>query len=225
MRKTFFPDPRDLHPDEHGLVALGGRLSVPILIEAYSKGLFPWTGRHPIPWYSPDPRLILDPKALRVSRSLRKRIRRGDYTCRMDTAFRDVMRACATVPRPDQDGTWITPNMVRAYGELHDRHIAHSVEIYVDDQLVGGLYGIALGRAFFGESMFHRARDVSKLAFYHLCERLAAHDYHLVDCQQETAHLASLGAFAVPRGEYLDRLDRAMLDATDACRWQGPATG
>lgn len=212
-----FPD--DLEPNAHGLVALGGELSVPILLEAYSKGIFPWTGEHPIPWYSPDPRLILEPSAFRASRSLRKLARSDRFEVRFDTDFEGVVRACANMPRPGQDGTWITPNMIRAYTALHRLHLAHSVEVFEDGELVGGLYGVSLGRAFFGESMFSRVSNTSKLALYRLCQWLEARDFHLIDCQQETPHLESLGAVAISRSEYLERLRVALREPTLQHRW------
>jgi leucyl/phenylalanyl-tRNA--protein transferase len=201
---------RHLVPDENGLIGIGGELNAAILLEAYSKGIFPWTGRHPIPWYSPDPRLILEPGELRISRSLSKRIRNGDFDVRFDEDFHGVMRGCATVPRTGRPGTWITPNMVAAYGKLHRRGFAHSVEVYREGALVGGLYGVAIGRVFFGESMFYQARDASKVALVTLCRVLANREFAFIDCQQQTPHLESLGARPVPRVEFLERLAEAV---------------
>ena len=173
---------------------------------AYSKGVFPWEGRQPIPWYSPDPRMVLPPGDFRASRSLRKRARHGGLRVTMDAAFSEVMRRCAATPRPGQEGTWISDKMIRAYTVLHHRGIAHSVEVWSDTDLVGGLYGLAMGRTFFGESMFHTERDASKLALMHLCEQLSEWNFDLVDCQQETPHLASLGAAPISRAAFLRRL-------------------
>jgi leucyl/phenylalanyl-tRNA---protein transferase len=200
----------DLTPDESGLVGVGGELRVEILLEAYSKGIFPWTGRHPIPWFSPDPRLILEPGALKVSRSLEKRLRNGGFEVRFDTDFRGVMVSCATATRAGRPGTWITPNMVSAYGELHRKGFAHSVEVYVQGRLVGGLYGVAIGRVFFGESMFFSVNDASKVALVALCRVLERRDFEMIDCQQETPHLLSLGACALSRSAFMARLERAV---------------
>lgn len=212
-RRPMFPAATDLKPrPQDGLVALGGDLSPETLREAYRKGLFPWDGRQPIPWYSPDPRLVLDPPDFKASRSLRQRLRRGEHQITFDTVFRDVMVACATVPRPGQLGSWITPAMVDGYGGLHDDGIAHSVEVWHEGRLVGGLYGLAMGRAFFGESQFHLMSDTSKLATWALCHHLGAAGYHFVDCQQDTPHMRSLGAHLETRRRYLERLERALAE-------------
>src|SRR5262249_37382041 len=159
---------------------------------------FPWFSEgDPILWWSPDPRMVLFPEELKVSRSLRRVVSRGIYEIRMDTAFREVIEACAA-PRENHSGTWIVPEMVEAYTRLHELGFAHSVESWKDDTLAGGLYGISLGRVFFGESMFTRAPDASKAALVALVERLRARDYRVIDCQQATAHLASLGAREIP---------------------------
>lgn len=204
--------PHDLVPDRFGLVALGGHMNAETLVEAYAKGIFPWSGEDPIPWFSPDPRLILEPSHLHVGKSLEKNLRRGRYEVRYDTRYLDVMRGCAGVPRPGQDGTWINGQMWEAYGALHEHGIAHSVEAHRDGDLVGGLYGLALGRAFFGESMFACAPDASKVAFVTLCRDLLAAGYRFVDCQQDTPHMRRFGAFLVTRQEYLRRLHDALLD-------------
>ncbi|MCA9545186.1 MAG: leucyl/phenylalanyl-tRNA--protein transferase, partial [Myxococcales bacterium] len=151
---AVFPPPEDLTPDGYGLVALGGDLRESTLLEAYRKGIFPWEGREPIPWYSPDPRLVLAPAAFHCSRSLRKTARGAGFAITFDRAFEAVMEACATTPRGGRVESWITPRMIRAYGRLHRRGVAHSVEVWQGTALVGGLYGLAMGRAFFGESMF-----------------------------------------------------------------------
>lgn len=206
--RPVFPDwILDLPSD---LVALGGDLSKKTLLEAYSKGIFPWNGDDPIRWYSPDPRLILEPGGVHVSRSSRKTISKGRLVVRYDVDFRRVMEACMRTPRPGQEGTWITPRMVDAYADLHRDGIAHSVETYRGDELVGGLYGLTLGDAFFGESMFAWTPNASKVALITLCRDLDRAGFDFIDCQQETEHLMSMGAFAVPRAAYLLLLERAL---------------
>ena len=196
---TPFPPVSRALKSPNGLLAAGGDLSPSRLLDAYSKGIFPWFSEgDPILWWSPDPRMVLFPDELRVSRSLRKTVQRGVYETRFDTAFRAVIEACAA-PRAGQMGTWILPEMVAAYTTLHDLGYAHSVESWREGELVGGLYGVALGRVFFGESMFSHAPDASKVALVKLVERLLAQQFRLIDCQQATAHLASLGAREVPR--------------------------
>lgn len=211
-RQPIFPS--GLEPGDHGLIALGGRLTPEIIIEAYTRGIFPWTGEHPIPWFSPDPRLILRPEAIKVSRSLKQAIRRGHLEVRQDTCFRAMMRLCATIPRPGQEGTWITQNMVRTWARLHKLGFAHSIEVFEEGVLVGGLYGLAIGRAFFGESMCSMVPDASKIALVRLCEKLRELDFRFIDCQQETAHLGRMGAVALPRLDYLRVLEEAV--------WQPP---
>ncbi len=212
--------PLDLRPDETGLVGWGADLSEATLIEAYSKGIFPWSGEPPIPWYSPDPRLVLAPAGFRASRSLRKLARQDRFTVTFDTEFRGVMTGCAETPRPGQDGTWITGGMIDAYERLHHRHIAHSVEVRDDEgALVGGLYGLTLGAAFFGESMFARASNTSKLALMTLCAHLVDRGFHFVDCQQNTAHMRSLGAHPIPRRVYERRLRQALRHDSHHYDW------
>lgn len=214
-QRPAFPRAADLPPGrgEVGLVALGGDLSEATLLEAYSKSLFPWEGRHPLPWCSPDPRAILIPTAFRASRSLRKLDRQGRYAITFNAAFTEVMRACATTPRPGQDGTWITAAMIEAYTALHRRGVAWSVEVWpseaVGEILVGGLYGLKIAGAFFGESMFSRAPSASKLALYHACQRLASLGVSLIDCQQDTPHLRSLGSQIVNRATFIERIRAA----------------
>lgn len=193
------------HPD--GLLAFGGDLSPERLEQAYRRGIFPWfSAGDPILWWSPDPRTVLFPERLRVSRSLHKRLRKEPFRVTMDRDFGGVIRGCAA-PRDAQGGTWILPEMVDAYETLHRRGFAHSVEVRQDGALVGGLYGVAVGRAFFGESMFSRASDASKVALIHLCERLAHWGFGLIDCQMRTEHLIRLGAVEIPREEFVRRLD------------------
>jgi leucyl/phenylalanyl-tRNA--protein transferase len=192
----------------NGLLAAGGGLSVSRLLDAYRRGCFPWFNQgEPVLWWTPDPRMVLAPSDLHVSRSLKRTLRRGGFELRADTAFRAVMEGCAG-PRDRDRGTWISPEMIRAYMRLHEAGHAHSVETFIDGALAGGLYGIAIGEAFFGESMFARVTDASKLAFVGLVVQLRRWGFGLIDCQQETAHLASLGARDIPRAEFIARLNR-----------------
>ncbi len=206
-------------PDEDGLVAIGGELDLDTVIEAYQRGIFPWTGEHPIPWFSPDPRLVLFPQRLVISHSLDKVLRQGRFEVRFDQDFGAVIRACAEVPRPGQSGTWIMPNVVSTYSRLHELGITHSVETYRDNELVGGLYGLTFGRAFFGESMFARHSNASKVALWALCQRLVARGFHFIDCQQVTPHLMRLGAVAIPRAEYRERLTAALRFESEHRPW------
>ena len=201
-----FPPVTSALREPNGLLAAGGELSPARLIEAYRRGIFPWFNPgQPVLWWSPDPRLILVPGELKVSRSLTKALRNRDYEVRADTSFQAVMLACAE-PRPEQEGTWITSEMVAAYCALHDRGIAHSVETWIDGELAGGLYGVALGRMFYGESMFTRAADASKIALVHLVRQLERWNFDMLDCQVHTRHLASLGAREIPRAEFMRKL-------------------
>jgi leucyl/phenylalanyl-tRNA--protein transferase len=206
---------------EDGLLAAGGSLDVPVLLEAYSKGIFPWyTEGSPILWWSPDPRMVLFPECLKVSKSLMKTIRRGGFRIRMDSCFRNVIRHCSEVCRPGQDGTWITEDMIGAYVRLHEEGYAHSVEVLAGGELVGGLYGVSLGGVFFGESMFHLQRDASKVALYHLVEFALNHGFSLIDVQQSTPHLQRLGAEEIPRDSFLNLLQQAMSISTLHGPWQ-----
>ena len=204
-----------------GLLAAGGDLSPERLLAAYRHGCFPWyQDGQPLLWWSPDPRMVLFPEELHVSRSLRKTLRRGDFTITFDQDFAAVIRACAA-PRSYADGTWITSAMQQAYLELHRRGIAHSVEAWQNGELVGGLYGLALGQLFFGESMFSRRTNASKVAFVTLAERLRECGFALIDCQMHTAHLASFGAREIPRSEFAEYLARH-LDRHGPTPWAGP---
>jgi leucyl/phenylalanyl-tRNA--protein transferase len=203
-----------------GLLAIGGDLRTERLLEAYRHGIFPWYSEgQPILWWSPDPRMVLFPDRLKVARSLRKTLRAGRLRVALDTRFRDVMQACAE-PRPGQHGTWITPEMVDAYCRLHELGLAHSVESYLGEELVGGLYGVALGTLFFGESMFARATDASKVAFVQLVHQLKRWGFTLIDCQVSTTHLASLGAEEIRRHEFLRHLDAALAAADRRGAWR-----
>lgn len=198
--KPLFPPVNTALTDPNGLLAVGGDLSPRRLLAAYRQGIFPWySPGDPILWWSPDPRMVLVPDELRITRSLAKTLRNTDYQVRLDTRFAEVVAACANAPRAGQNGTWITGEMQAAYRGLHAIGHAHSVETWIDGELAGGLYGVAVGRAFFGESMFARRRDASKIALAHLCAHLKRRDFGIIDCQMETAHLASLGARPIPR--------------------------
>ena len=206
----LFPHPSLAEAD--GLLGVGGDLHPGRLLLAYANGIFPWYNQgQPILWFSPNPRFILHPQDLKVGRSLKKRIRRRDYEIRLDSAFAEVIRGCKEAYRPGQRGTWITPDMEAAYIELHRLGYAHSAEAWLDGELVGGLYGVALGGLFSGESMFARKSDASKMAFVWLVRQLAAWNFSLVDCQVRTDHLARFGASDMPRQRYLDTL-RELLD-------------
>ena len=201
--------------EPNGLLAAGGDLSPERLVAAYRRGIFPWySAGQPILWWSPDPRMVLFVHEFRVARSLAKRVRRHEYEVRIDTAFRDVIDSCSAMPRAGQGGTWITADMIDAYCELNRRGIAHSVESWRDGRLCGGLYGMALGKVFFGESMFARETDASKVALVHLMALLRDQGVPLVDCQQETAHLRSFGARAIPRPAFAGHLD-ALIHSTE----------
>jgi leucyl/phenylalanyl-tRNA--protein transferase len=190
----------------NGLLAAGGGLSVPRLLDAYRRGVFPWFDEgDPVLWWCPNPRLVLPTGGVHVSRTLGRRLRRGGHTVTTDTAFGDVMRACAA-PRDDDARTWISAEMVQAYEALHACGAAHSVEVWMDGALAGGLYGVAVGRAFFGESMFSRRSDGSKIAIVYLAAQLARWGVPFVDCQVRTGHLVSMGAVDLPRREFLRRL-------------------
>ncbi|MCX7628248.1 MAG: leucyl/phenylalanyl-tRNA--protein transferase [Methylophilaceae bacterium] len=209
---TPFPPLHAALRDPNGLIAIGGTLSRARLLAAYRAGIFPWySPGQPVFWWSPDPRMVLFPQELRISRSLAKRLRKPDYEVRFDTAFRAVIEACAETPRPGQEGTWIVPEMVEAYCELHQAGYAHSVETWMGGTLAGGLYGVAIGGMFYGESMFHRATDASKIALVHLVRRLQSHGFGMIDCQMHTPHLARMGAREIPRVAFAARL-AALID-------------
>ena len=210
--------------EPNGLLAAGGDLSPRRLLAAYRRGIFPWySAGDPILWWSPDPRMVLPPDQLKVSRSLAKALRNGSYEVRLDTAFGDVVHACSETPRAGQPGTWITAEMRSAYLELHRLGHAHSVETWVDGELAGGLYGVAIGRAFYGESMFTRRRDASKIALAHLCAYLKQRGFGIIDCQMETRHLASLGARPISRSDFSARLDELCVSGDGPGRWPASA--
>ncbi|MFT6818567.1 MAG: leucyl/phenylalanyl-tRNA--protein transferase [Myxococcota bacterium] len=202
-----FPPPHMADPS--GIIAVGGDLHPDRVLLAYTSGIFPWySDGQPLLWWSPDPRMVLRPAELKVQRSLKKRITRGDYRITFDTAFSDVLDECAETPRPDQDGTWLTKPLRAAFVDLHRRGIAHSVEAWHENTLVGGLYGLAIGGVFCGESMFARRSDASKVAFVHLVRQLQRWNFSLVDCQVHTPHLERFGAYETPRDVFLDEFHR-----------------
>jgi leucyl/phenylalanyl-tRNA--protein transferase len=222
------PDASDLRfppvglASPEGLLAVGGDLRAERLLEAYRHGVFPWySAGQPILWWSPDPRAVLFPAELRVSRSLRKTLRARKFEVTLDTRFRDVMQACAAPRRKGiEGGTWITPEMLEAYCRLHQLGYAHSVEAWHEGVLVGGLYGVALGTVFFGESMFTRVTDASKVAFVQLVRQLQHWGFTLIDCQLPSAHLDRLGAREIRRPEFLDRLDQALRRPDRRGHWR-----
>jgi leucyl/phenylalanyl-tRNA--protein transferase len=207
---------------ENGLLAVGGDLSPERLLAAYSQGIFPWYSEgEPIFWHSPDPRFVLTTESFRAPRRLeRKRRTEGRLRVSLDEAFGDVIAACSKAPRPGQRGTWITKEMKAAYAELHRLGFAHSAEAWSGGELAGGLYGVSLGGVFFGESMFARASDASKIAFVALVEQLARWKIDLIDCQVETSHLARFGARSLPRGRYLEALRRELSKPTHRGPWR-----
>jgi len=214
----LFPHPN--LAEETGLLAIGGDLSRERLLLAYRSGIFPWYSEgYPIMWFSPDPRLIVELGGVRASKRLMKTIRSGAFEVRFDTAFEEVMRLCAETSRKGQMGTWITDDMLQAYADLHQGGYAHSVETYTDGELVGGLYGISLGGVFFGESMFHKERDASKVALYHLEKFLLANDFDFIDSQVPNSHMKSLGGREISRDEFLSRLARSLEKKTLLGRW------
>lgn len=205
---TDFPDVALALRDPDGLLAVGGDLSIDRLLAAYRRGIFPWySGDQPVLWWSPDPRSVLFPDKLHVSRSLRKTLRKQEYKITFDTAFADVIRACSQ-PRADDLGTWITDEMQQAYIRLHQAGHAHSIECWIKDQLAGGLYGVAIGHVFFGESMFSNIPDASKIAFVFLVRQLQRWQFGVIDCQIQTAHLDQFGAELIPRSEFITLLNQ-----------------
>ena len=217
--EPIFPPPD--YADPSGLLAVGGDLSKERLLEAYRLGIFPWySDDQPILWWSPDPRLVLDLKDFKISRSLRKTLRKGVFQVTFDHAFEEVIQACAVVPRAAQNGTWITEEMQEAYINLHGLGYAHSVESWFGGKLAGGLYGVSLGKAFFGESMFHLKTDASKVALATLVEKLKSWDFHFIDSQMTTEHMVRLGAKELPRRIFLKRLQSALRHPTRRGRWR-----
>lgn len=215
-----FPPLERALEEPNGLLAAGADLSPPRLIQAYENGIFPWYSEgQPVLWWSPDPRMVLVPSELRIPRSLKKRLAKRDYEVRADTAFGEVIRACAA-PRAGQDGTWITGEIVAAYTRLHQAGHAHSVETWIGGRLAGGLYGVALGRMYYGESMFTVEPDASKIALAHLVRQLGRWGCGLIDCQMKTAHLARFGAREIPRREFMRKLSNLVNYPRHARNWR-----
>jgi leucyl/phenylalanyl-tRNA---protein transferase len=218
VEDMVFPPPD--YADPSGLLAVGGDLSSERLLEAYRVGIFPWySDDQPILWWSPDPRFMLELDEFKISRSLQKTLRRKIFQVTFDRVFEEVIAACSVVPREGQRGTWITQEMRDAYLELHGLGYAHSVESWLGGKLVGGLYGVSLGKAFFGESMFHHKTDASKVALATLVEKLKSWGFHFVDSQMTTEHMMSLGAKEVPRRIFLKRLQSALRHSTRRGKW------
>lgn len=216
--ELIFPHPSLAEPD--GLLAVGGDLSIDRLLLAYGNGIFPWYEEgDEILWWSLNPRMVLYPENFKLSKSLKQTLNSKKFTVKMDTDFEAVIHKCAKVSRTDQDGTWINTEMIEAYIALHQEGFAHSFETYQDDELVGGLYGISLGRIFFGESMFHTQRDASKVAFHFLNETLKSWNFDLIDAQQETSHMKSMGAETIDLKLYLDILEKSLKQPTIRGRW------
>jgi len=222
MLKTdlWFPDVEE--STEEGIVAVGGDLSVERLILAYSKGIFPWysSDRSPILWWSPDPRFVLFPENLIVSKSMRPYFNQNKFQVTWDQNFEDVIINCQKIDREDQPGTWITSKMLASYIQLHKKGYAHSVEVWLGNELVGGLYGISLGKVFFGESMFAKVSNASKFGFISLVNQLKQKGFLLIDCQQETKHLESLGANAIKRKDFINILNHNNIEETYIGSWE-----
>jgi len=213
-----FPDPRTA--SDEGLLAYGGDLSSPRLLAAYRNGIFPWYNEDdPILWWSPDPRLLLYPHKFYIRKSFRRVLRSGKFSVTFDTCFSDVIDHCANVSRKEQEHTWIIDEMQQAYINLHEEGFAHSVEVHLEGELVGGLYGLSLGRAFFGESMFSLVSDASKVAFKALSDVLGRRGYDFIDCQMKTDHMMGLGAEVVKRDQYLDALQETLLKPAILGSW------
>lgn len=215
-----FPDVEQALIEPDGLLAIGGPLSPVRLEQAYRRGIFPWfSDDQPVLWWAPSTRAVIRPGHMRLRRSLKKRLRNGCYRVTTDTDFRSVIAGCAA-PRPDAEGTWITPGMQQAYNSLHDHGLAHSVELWRDGELAGGLYGVSVGGAFFGESMFSRASDASKMALAWLSAQLRRWGFHLIDCQMPTEHLERLGAQRLARPSFTAELQQALTQPTHLGPWR-----
>jgi len=214
----IFPDIEEA--TEEGLLAIGGDLEPETLINAYSHGIFPWFSENdPIMWWSLSPRLILYPQEIHISKSLRRVINAKKFEVTFDTQFAQVIQHCATVQRDEENETWITKDMTEAYIKLHKLGLSHSVEVWQEGTLVGGLYGVSIGKAFFGESMFHKVSDASKVALVHLSQKLKEWSFHFIDAQMVTSHLVSMGAIEIPRKEFKTMLQRAMEFPTRQGAW------
>jgi leucyl/phenylalanyl-tRNA--protein transferase len=216
--EPIFPHPSEATTD--GLLALGGDLSAKRLVAAYASGIFPWYGENdPILWWSPNPRMVLIPEKFKVSKSLKQTLNSKKFALTVDKNFSTVIENCRIAPRPGQDGTWISKEIQKAYIHLHELGLAHSVEVWYNKKLVGGLYGISLGNAFFGESMFHKMTDASKVAFFYLSKLAQAWNFPFIDCQIPNPHLESLGAEEMQRDDFLDSLHHALQAETRQGKW------
>jgi len=224
VHKSVFPDIELALTEPDGLLAVGGDLSVERLTAAYQQGIFPWYSEgQPILWWSPDPRMVLEPENIKISRSLAKTIRKNKFNLTFDKNFRDVITACSESrleKGKQQDETWILDEMIEAYVKLHEAGYAHSVECWFEGKLVGGLYGVAIGKVFFGESMFSRISDASKIAFVTLAKQLEQWDFKLIDCQVYTSHLESLGANMITRKHFLTLLQQHAINSANNIKWQ-----
>ncbi len=217
--KLFFPAVDKAN--EHGILAIGGDLSPERLLLAYSSGIFPWFSEDdPIIWWSPDPRFVMYPKDLKVSKSMAQVLKKQLFNITFDTNFRSVITACQTVRREGQGGTWITDSMLEAYCTLHDLGYAHSIEAWQNGDLVGGLYGVSLGKVFFGESMFAKVSNASKAAYITLVQKLQKLNFQIIDCQVYTEHLESLGAASIPRTLFIEQVSEALAEETIKGSWQ-----
>lgn len=215
-----FPPPQTASPE--GIVATGGNLSPGMLVSAYSQGLFPWYSElEPILWWSPDPRFVLFFENLHISSSMKKVLKRNEFSLTFDTAFREVISACGKAERPDQGGTWITPEMIEGYTALHGLGLAHSLEVWQSGALAGGLYGVSLGKCFFGESMFTKVSNASKTAFIYLAKTLEEAGFLFIDSQVANPHMETLGAVNIPREEYLSLLRQGLQYPTKRGTWSG----
>ena len=216
--KLGFPDPK--LADESGLLAVGGDLCKERLLLAYQMGIFPWySDEQPLLWFSPDPRLVVFPKEYKVNKTLLKTINTNKFDIKVDTNFIDVIKNCSKVKRKGQTGTWITNDMIEAYINLHEEGYAHSFEVYTQGNLVGGLYGLSLGGAFFGESMFYNATNASKVAFYYLVKFCLKHQFDFIDCQVSTGHMKSLGGVEISREKFLELLQNSLKKDTLNNKW------
>ena len=216
--EPFFPHPSVAEPD--GLMAFGGSLSPEWLLTAYAQGIFPWYSEgQPILWWSPDPRMVLFPEKFKRHKNLRRVVEQKKFEVRFDHDFSGVIELCSRVPRKGQSDTWITEEMKEAYKNLHRLGYCHSVETYYKGKLAGGLYGVSLGGTFFGESMFHLVTDASKVALWHLVDYCLMHQFDMIDVQQETSHLKSLGAVPLPRNDFLDLLEQSMKKPVRKGKW------
>ncbi|MFH0812824.1 MAG: leucyl/phenylalanyl-tRNA--protein transferase [Pseudomonadota bacterium] len=219
--ELIFPSPKEAEAD--GLLAIGGTLSIERLLLAYCLGIFPWYSEgSPVLWWSPDPRLILEPRNLRISKSLKKVLKKDVFQVTLDQNFDAVIRGCAQAKRPEGKGTWIVEDMITAYCRLHEAGFAHSVETWFEGELAGGIYGVSLGKLFFGESMFYSIKNASKVALVYLVRLLQKWGFELIDCQVTTANLLRFGAHEIPRSQFLKRLSQALQHPTLRGRWQFP---